>query len=377
LIGSVGDYHTARLADAARRLASANVEFCVLVMNRKSVDYLHRDAQCGEPEAMGRGWRYLANEGTQPARAIFLARLFREIVRVKPDMIATIGYNFPYSIVGLIYRWLKRGTRIVFCADSKFDDGVRQPGREMIKARLASLYDGAIVAGRRQSLYFQFLGIPAERIHVGYDVIDNGRFMEAAAAARLRESELRTRMGLPEKYIVCVSRLVARKRVDRVIDAYARSRAQTLGVSLLIIGAGELEQSLRSRCERLGIAGDVVFKGLVPNRDMPVFLSLASFMMLLSDYDQWGLCLNEALACGTPVLCSDRCGAAHELVRHGENGFVTDGSDADIDRGIAALLDDATLSAIRRRFPWNLGDWDLQRFSDNVLNFANGFSKCK
>ncbi|MGW5356053.1 hypothetical protein ACWERV_36785, partial [Streptomyces sp. NPDC004031] len=44
MIGSIGDYHTARLNDAQRRLVQANVEFRVLVMNRKSSDYLHRDA---------------------------------------------------------------------------------------------------------------------------------------------------------------------------------------------------------------------------------------------------------------------------------------------------------------------------------------------
>ncbi|RQZ09498.1 glycosyltransferase [Burkholderia sp. Bp9031] len=377
LIGSVGDYHTARLSDAGRRLAQESVEFRVLVMDRKSTDYLHREVQRSGREASEDGWRYVMEERSRRTQPMFLAYLFKEIVREKPDMIVTIGYNFPYSLVGLIYRWLTRRTRIVFCADSKFDDGVRQPSRELFKARLACLYDGAIVAGHRQRHYFQFLGIPEEHIHVGYDVVDNDRFMTAAAAARTQAHELRRQMGLPEKYIVCVSRLVARKRVDKVIDAYARSQARAIGVSLLIIGAGDLDQSLRARCERLGIADDVVFKGLVPNRDMPVFLSLANFMMLLSDYDQWGLCLNEALACGTPVLCSDRCGAAHELVRHGENGFVTDGTDADIDRGVATLLDDEKLSAIRRNFPWNLRDWDLQRFSENVLNFANRFSKCK
>ncbi|MFE5828521.1 glycosyltransferase, partial [Streptomyces erythrochromogenes] len=195
MIGSIGDYHTARLNDAQRRLVQANVEFRVLVMNRKSSDYLHRDAGHSGCDAPASGWRYVAQERAQFKRPILLARLFREIVREKPDMIVTIGYNFPYSIVGLIYRWLARRTKIVFCADSKFDDGVRRPGRELLKARLACLYDGAIVAGRRQRQYFQFLGIPAERIHVGYDVVDNSRFTTAAAAARVRPSELRAQMG--------------------------------------------------------------------------------------------------------------------------------------------------------------------------------------
>ncbi|HDR8933747.1 MULTISPECIES: glycosyltransferase [Burkholderia] len=375
LIGSVGDYHTARLSDAARRLAEFNVEFSALVMNHKSADYLHRDPQRDVLNPAGTNWRYMTKDGKRRRQPMILARLFAEVVREKPDLIVTIGYNFSYSVVGLIYRWMTGRTRIVFCADSKFDDGTRCPSREMVKAWIASLYDGAIVAGRRQRVYFEFLGIPAQHILVGYDVVDNDRFMTSAAAARMQGAEFRRRMGLPEKYIICVSRLIARKRVDKAIDAYARSRARENGVSLLVIGTGELESSLRERCVRFGLADNVVFKGLVPNHEMPIFLALASFMVLLSDYDQWGLCLNEALACGTPVLCSDSCGAAHELVRHGENGFVTDGTDADIDRGMELLLDDEKLSAIKHNFPWNLGDWDLRRFSDNVLNFANRFSK--
>ncbi|MFL9911353.1 glycosyltransferase [Paraburkholderia sp. RL17-337-BIB-A] len=377
LTGSVGDYHSARLKNMGDRLSKERMDFRVLVMSRDSRDYLHRHAQGSVRDAEESRWRYLTREGQKRAGWRYPLRLLIEIAREKPDLIVTIGYNFHYSVIGLVYRLIKRYPRIVFCADSKFDDGVRRPGREVIKALLARMYDGAIVAGRRQSLYFQFLGIPVENIRVGYDVVDNGLFRRAAETAHRRDADYRTQLGLPGKYIVCVSRLVARKRVDKVIDAYARSQASATGVSLLIIGSGDLEQDLRARCDRLGLGNSVVFRRLVPNRDMPIFLSLALFLVLLSDYDQWGLCLNEALACGTPVLCTDRCGAAHELVRHGENGFVTDGTESDIDRGISVLLDSENIARMKSKYPWNLAEWDLLLFSENVLNFANGFSKWK
>jgi len=377
LTGSVGDYHSARLRNMGDRLSRGGVDFQVLVMSRESADYLHRSAHGVGHDRWESRWRYLGGKGEKRTSVKFSLRLFMEILREKPDLIVTIGYNFHYSVVGLVYRLLKRHPRIVFCADSKFDDGMRRPGREFFKALLARMYDGAIVAGRRQSIYFQFLGIPVENIRIGYDVVDNSLFRQAAQVARQREAEYRVQLGLPEKYIVCVSRLVARKRVDKVIDAYARSQARASGVCLLVIGSGELEQDLRAHCDRLGLSDSVMFRQLVPNRDMPIFLSLAMFLVLLSDYDQWGLCLNEALACGTPVLCTDRCGAAHELVRHGENGFVTDGTESDIDLGIRALLDSSNIVRMKSKYPWNLPDWDLLRFSENVLNFANGFSKWK
>ncbi|RQR30797.1 MULTISPECIES: glycosyltransferase family 4 protein [unclassified Burkholderia] len=375
LIGSVGDYHTARLKDLEDRLSRERISLGVLIMSCNSGDYLHREYKNSENDARERNWRYLDEGGRQRGRVKFVARLLDEISREAPDLIVTIGYNFSYSCIGLIYRLFKRNARIIFCADSKFDDGLRRPSREVLKALLARMYDGAIVAGRRQSYYFQFLGIPGENIRIGYDVVDNDVFMRAAAAARQREAEHRAQLELPEKYIVCVSRLIARKRVDRVIDTYARSQARDKGVFLVIIGSGELEQELRARCDRQGLADWVIFRKVVPNRDMPIFLSLARFLMLLSDYDQWGLCLNEALACGTPVLCTDRCGAAHELVRHGENGFVTDGTESDIDLGVSTLLDDDILIKLKSCYPWNLHDWNLQRFSENVLNFAKGLSK--
>jgi glycosyltransferase involved in cell wall biosynthesis len=49
---------------------------------------------------------------------------------------------------------------------------------------------------------------------------------------------------------------------------------------------------------------------------------LANFFVLPSKAETWGLSVNESLACGTPVLVSDRCGCSADLIKEGENGFV-------------------------------------------------------
>jgi glycosyltransferase involved in cell wall biosynthesis len=58
--------------------------------------------------------------------------------------------------------------------------------------------------------------------------------------------------------------------------------------------------------------------------ELPNYYGLASAFVLPSISETWGLVVNEAMASGLPVLVSDRCGCAPDLVRDGTNGFTFD-----------------------------------------------------
>jgi glycosyltransferase involved in cell wall biosynthesis len=55
--------------------------------------------------------------------------------------------------------------------------------------------------------------------------------------------------------------------------------------------------------------------------DLPSFYGLAEAFVLPSESEEWGLVVNEAMACGVPVVVSSKCGCAPDLVRPGVNGF--------------------------------------------------------
>ena len=54
----------------------------------------------------------------------------------------------------------------------------------------------------------------------------------------------------------------------------------------------------------------------------------ADVFALLSEREPWGVVVNEAAACGLPLLLSERVGAAHDLLRDGENGLLVPAGDA-------------------------------------------------
>ena len=74
----------------------------------------------------------------------------------------------------------------------------------------------------------------------------------------------------------------------------------------------------------LALADHVLLPGFKQYNELPAYYGLASAFVHASTTEQWGLVVNEAMASGLPVLVSDRCGCATDLVQEGRNGFTFD-----------------------------------------------------
>jgi len=92
---------------------------------------------------------------------------------------------------------------------------------------------------------------------------------------------------------------------------------------LVLVGSGPLEEELRSKAKAWCIGG-LHFVPWKSYEELPHYYALASCFILPSVCEPWGLVVNEAMACGLPVLVSEHCGCAPELCRPGENGFAFD-----------------------------------------------------
>lgn len=118
--------------------------------------------------------------------------------------------------------------------------------------------------------------------------------------------------------------MIARKGVDVLLSAFARLERGRL---LLVGREAELPQILTTVPAE--VRARIEFAGFQPPEDLPRFFARADVFVLPSRHDGWGVVVNQALGAGLPILCSDRVGAAHDLVRDEVNGLTFPAGDAE------------------------------------------------
>ncbi len=145
-------------------------------------------------------------------------------------------------------------------------------------------------------------GIPADKITVVYEAasaVFQPAPTEQIAAAKAR-------YGLPERYLITLGTIEPRKNLLRLVSALSALRQKDPQLALVIVGrAGWLYQDLMRQLEELDDPRAVLLPGYVPDEELPAVLSGARALVLASLYEGFGLPILEAMACGTPVVCSN------------------------------------------------------------------------
>lgn len=268
---------------------------------------------------------------------LLAARVRQWLDDCDPQAVVITGYYYPAMRAAA--QWARRhGRASVYMGDSQRVDRPRIALREWLKGWwVRRHYDSAFVAGERAADYLTGMGFPRERIWTGYDVVDNDTIASGAADARAAASELRTRLGLPDRFFLFVGRFSGEKNLPRLLEAYAgyRQAAGRQAWGLVMVGRGPQDGLLQRRAQEID---GVVFAGFQQADQLPAYYGLASCLVLPSLSETWGLVVNEAMAAGLPVLVSPRCGCVPELVRSGWNGYLCDPLDiAGMTRSMAVL----------------------------------------
>jgi glycosyltransferase involved in cell wall biosynthesis len=166
--------------------------------------------------------------------------------------------------------------------------------------------------------------LPAERVRVIPLGVDAAVFHPADAATRAR---VRARWG---DYVIAIGLLTPRKNFPRLIEAMAALK----DVRLLLVGRpSDGEAQVREAIERCGMRERVVHLQRVPEAELVDLIGAARACAVASLYEGFGLTALEALACGTPLVCS-RAASLPEVV--GDAGLVVDATDA---AALAAALE--------------------------------------
>jgi glycosyltransferase involved in cell wall biosynthesis len=345
----IGPYHHARLNAAADKLSVIGLEW-----SAKAYD------AWGAAESPARYHKVsLFPEATDhyPDKAELKRAFWAALEQTKPDVVAVNGWNNFGSLVAAKC-CVRCGIPMVVMSESSYQDERRTWWKEAIKRRIVDLYAAALVGGQHHVEYLVELGMPRERIFTGYDVVDNHYFRQKAEEVRSQRSEIRQKCALRENYFLASARFIEKKNLPKLIRAYAEYRcgseirSQKSEVSnnkaswdLVVLGDGPLKTDLCRLISDLRLNEHVHLPGFKPYDELPVYYGLANAFVHASTTEQWGLVVNEAIASGLPVIVSNRCGCASELVNG--NGFSFDPTNED--ELAARLLEMASLSDEERK----------------------------
>lgn len=363
-----GPYHLARIKQAATHLGQAGMRVSGLEIASRDEIYSWAD-ETGQP-ALERHLVFPGRYVEEVSLSDLWRRLSRLLNNIKPALVAINGYGSRDSLV--LLAWCRQhSVPAILMSDSKADDFTRYPLREALKRLLVRQYAACLCAGNPHRKYLTNLGMKAERIRIGYDVVDNEFFWHSAEAARRSPAKYRHLPGLESDtpFFLVSSRWIARKNIPGILHAYHRYRQMMRGERtepwrLIILGDGP-EASVVNQIILNKQIEAVSLPGFRQYNDLPSYLGLASVFIHAPLQEQWGLVVNEAMASGLPVLVSTQCGCASDLIIPGVNGFTFDAANvpqlADLMAGFTrGEYDRVSMGAASHA---HIQNWGLERFA--------------
>jgi glycosyltransferase involved in cell wall biosynthesis len=270
----------------------------------------------------------------------------RALRRARPDVVVVSGWSTFAAKAAIA--WCRVNAVPYLLVVESHDEGPRRGWRRAVKGTvvppIVRQASGILATGTLARTSMIARGAAPERVRIFANTVDVEAFGDRADALAPRRPELRGELGARAEDVVVLSvaRLATEKRLDVLVQAVAAARDSRL--LLVVAGEGAERETLEELAAEAGVrarlVGDVEWKRIVE------LYVAADVFALVSEREPWAVVVNEAAACGLPLVLSDRVGAAHDLLRDGENGVLVPAGDVSV---TAAALRELAGDAERRR----------------------------
>ncbi|MBI3790172.1 MAG: glycosyltransferase family 4 protein [Gemmatimonadetes bacterium] len=245
------------------------------------------------------------------------------IDETRPDVVLLMGWHAQVQVRAMTH-CRRRGIPLLYRGDSNLQSaptGLRRLFWRQRTRLLLGQFSAALSVGHRARLYLLTCGVDPTRIFASPHCVDNAFFAEHAAPWAGAEGRGRARatfgIAPDTPVLVFAGKLEGRKRPGALLEAAARLAD---GTEVLFAGDGPERAALETQAARLGVRA--TFAGFLSQRELPRAYRAGECLVLPSVTETWGLVVNEALAAGTPVVVSEACGCADDLVRQPSGGGV-------------------------------------------------------
>jgi glycosyltransferase involved in cell wall biosynthesis len=301
--------------------------------DRKLVAYLR--ARGDEVEIVSLKWRHYGRHMLDNLSRTLLRRL------AKADFDVLIQDELNHPSLFALNRWLKRRVEYPLIAlvhllrSSEAHRALTQPFYRAVERHYFNGVDGAIFNSQTtRAAVEQLVGreLPGVVAYPGRDHLRAQLSLSEIAARAATRGPLR---------IIFVGNVLAGKGLDTLIEAMSRlprGACRLTALGSLTMDAAYAE-SIRRQVTRARLSDYVALRGAVSNEEVFGHLNRNHVLVVPSRYEALGIAYLEAMGCGLPVIATT-AGGAHEIVRHGEVGFLTRPADAEMLAGYLRELNE-------------------------------------
>lgn len=237
------------------------------------------------------------------------------ILQFKPNVINFTGYAEPAALPVLLLCKLL-GIKTVMTIESVKSQSENQNGlthllKSIVKSAIFKVTDGFFSYGLNSNQFLFRAGIAKKKIFTFLNSFDKVKFRQQITENR---SNLLDQIGEP--YLLYVGRLSEEKNLFELIDLM-----KELPYTLKMAGNGPLLTDINKKIQQEKITNIHVL-GTVAWTELADLYRQATCLILVSTAETWGMVANEAQELGKPVICTEACGCANDLILDGYNGLV-------------------------------------------------------
>ncbi|MDT3960724.1 N-acetyl-alpha-D-glucosaminyl L-malate synthase BshA [Staphylococcus kloosii] len=273
-----------------------------------------------------------------PPYDITLSTKIAEVINEYDLDLLHMHYAVPHAVCGILAKQMSGKDIKIMTTLHGTDITVLGYDHSLKNAIKFGIEESDIVTSVSKSLAAQ----TQEIIETSKDIIPIYNFVRENEFPTIRNTNLKQYYGIKEaeKVIIHVSNFRAVKRIDTVLETFAKLHKQ-MPSKLLLIGDGPELMDMKQLAKDLDVEEHVIFLG---KQDwVSEFYQLADLVLLLSEKESFGLTLLEAMKSGV-VPIGSTAGGIKEVIRHGETGYLVDvGDSTQASEYALKLLTDATL----------------------------------
>lgn len=275
----------------------------------------------------GYRYKFLKNYSPRPSTDGFLGLMnpgiLRELARNHYDAIFVHSYAYATQFLAIIMARLM-GTKVLIRNDLNLlvnFNWKRSILKKIVFPLFLKMVNRIMAIGQLNQKYYERYGVPPKKIHLMHYAVDNDWFFNQSKIYKAHKNALKNEYGIDidSKVILFAAKFLKRKRAMDLILAF--EQIEIPAVALVMVGNGEELPACESYVKERNLQ-NIFFMGFKNQSELPKFYALADVFVLPSESEPWGLVLNEAMCFGLPIVATDRVGAAYDLVKKRENGFM-------------------------------------------------------